>query len=50
MPKNMCKWDSDAIKKDAAEFRKIVKKPKYYCAKCGRVADSDKRLCKAEKL
>ncbi len=50
MSKSMCKWKSDDIKKKTVEFCKIVKKPKFYCAKCGRVADSDKKLCKAEKL
>ena len=27
------------------EIVKLVKKPKYVCFNCGRVADSDKQLC-----
>ena len=27
------------------EIREIVKRPKYLCFNCGRVADSDENLC-----
>lgn len=28
------------------EIKKIVQKPNFMCFNCGRVADSDKNLCK----
>ncbi|MDK2948190.1 MAG: hypothetical protein PWQ63_1350 [Methanolobus sp.] len=50
MAKNMCSWDKDDIKENEEAFRKIVKKPKYFCKKCGRVAKDDDLLCKPKKL
>jgi hypothetical protein len=45
-PKTMCKWDKDRISEDFDKFVKLVKKPGYACRKCGRVASTEKRLCK----
>ncbi|MGM0770864.1 MAG: hypothetical protein ACQESU_04565 [Halobacteriota archaeon] len=50
MAKNMCTWNKDDIKENEEAFRKIVKKPKYFCKKCGRVAKDDDLLCKPKKL
>ncbi len=36
--KRLCKWDGKAIDKHFKTFAKLVKKPKYVCKKCGRVA------------
>lgn len=50
MAKKMCSWKKDDISDNEKEFKKLVTKPKYYCAKCGRVAKDGTHLCKAKKL
>lgn len=37
-------------KKDPDRYFKLVDEPAYGCRRCGRVANSKKRLCKPEKL
>jgi len=32
------------------EFKRLVRKPKFLCKKCGRAAANDKNLCEPEKL
>ena len=32
------------------EFKKLVRKPKFICRKCGRAAFHQKNLCEPEKL
>ena len=32
------------------EFKKLVRKPKFICGKCGRAATHQKNLCEPEKL
>ena len=43
--KKLCKWTKEEYKDDFEKLVKIVKKPKYVCVKCGRVAKSKKWLC-----
>lgn len=50
MAKTMCGWDKDRIEAKWSKFVKIVDKPKYACARCGRVADRKDRLCKPKVL
>jgi hypothetical protein len=32
------------------EFKRLVRKPKFFCQKCGRAAANPKSLCEPEKL
>lgn len=32
------------------DYKKLVMSPKFMCESCGRVADSDKNLCKPVKM
>ena len=32
------------------DYKTLVRKPQFMCKNCGRVADSEKNLCKPEKL
>jgi hypothetical protein len=32
------------------EYKELVRNPQFMCKNCGRVAESDKNLCKPEKL
>ncbi len=51
MSKKMCKLvKDDYLDAHLAEYIEIVKKPKYVCKKCGRVADEEDRLCKSKKI
>lgn len=51
MSKKMCKLvKEDYLEDHLTEYIDIVKKPKYVCKKCGRVADEEDRLCKPKKL
>jgi len=51
MTEQVCKGDHGGhlcvlvSKKKFDEIRQLVKKPKFICFNCGRVADSDKSLC-----
>ncbi|MDB9822300.1 hypothetical protein OAC89_01190 [Deltaproteobacteria bacterium] len=44
--KRLCKWKEDAITEKSHEFIDIIKKPKFFCKKCGRVSDKKKWLHK----
>lgn len=46
----MCKWKEADISEQFEKFSDIVKKPKFVCKKCGRVADNKKRLHKPIRL
>lgn len=48
--KHMCSWKKKELNEKLESFKKIIKIPKFFCRKCGRVAKSDKYLCKPEKL
>jgi len=32
------------------EYKRLVRKPKFFCRKCGRAAAHGKNLCESEKL
>lgn len=40
----------DFLKTNNVEFRKMIKKSKYYCTSCGRTARKKKFLCKPEQI
>ncbi|OQA03435.1 MAG: hypothetical protein BWY69_00464 [Planctomycetes bacterium ADurb.Bin401] len=35
---------------NAEDYKKLVKNPKFMCEACGRVAESEKNLCKPVKI
>lgn len=48
--KRLCKWGRKDIEKHFKTFAELVKKPKYACKKCGRVANKKALLHDAVKL
>ena len=46
----LCKWKKQDYKDNLGELKKIVKKPKFVCEKCGRAAKSKKWLCEPVSL
>ena len=48
--KQLCKWKQDDISEKFDEFVSIVRKPKFLCTKCGRVAVKKKWLHKPASL
>lgn len=48
--KTMCDWSKEDRIKDFSEYASIVRKPRFWCYTCGRVANKKKNLCKAQKL
>jgi hypothetical protein len=48
--KELCKWKRADYSKELPLLKRIVRDPQFVCAKCGRVADKKKRLCKPESL
>jgi hypothetical protein len=48
--KSMCSIDKSFMKKNKDKYLKEVKKPKYYCADCFRVANSKNNLCEPTKI
>ncbi len=38
------------LKEDIDEYKKYVKKPKFLCKSCGRIASKSDDLCKSEKI
>jgi len=48
--KRLCKWKEDDINEKIDEFVDIIKKPKFLCKKCGRVANKKKWLHKPSLL
>lgn len=43
--KELCKLKKDEFSKNIKKIVKIVKKPKFICEKCARVAKDKKYLC-----
>ena len=43
--KTLCKLKKDELSKNFKKIIKIVKKPKFICEKCARVAKDKKYLC-----
>ncbi len=51
MSKKLCKLvKEDVLKEDISLYIEKVKKAKYVCKKCGRVAEKEEDLCKTKKL
>ena len=51
MSKNLCECVKKGLPKDnPKEYKKLVQDGKFFCKKCGRVANKDKNLCKPESL
>jgi len=48
--KHLCEWKKDSIAEVLDTYRKLVKKPKYVCMKCGRVSNKKKILCRSRPL
>ena len=46
MAKRLCKWKKGDIEDKFDKFLDIIKKPKFVCKKCGRVADKKEWLHK----
>jgi len=42
--KMLCKWNEDDLNEKLDEFIDLIRKPKYICKKCGRVAKKKKWL------
>jgi len=49
MSKTLCKIKK-LRKKDFGEFVQHIRRPKFVCKKCGRVADGKGLLCKPKKI
>jgi len=50
MGKTLCDWSKQDRLKNLTEYTGIVKKPKFMCETCGRVANKKKNLCDPHKL
>ena len=48
--KTLCKWKKASYEKEIKTFSNAVLPPKYFCAKCGRVASKKKWLCEPTAL
>ena len=38
------------VQSNPEDYKKLVRKPAYFCSNCGRDAAEEKNLCKPEKL
>ena len=51
MGKTLCKLvKDDYLDKHMDEYIEMIDKPKYVCKKCGRSANKEDVLCKAQKI
>lgn len=48
--KELCKLKKNEMKDEFKKIIKIVKKPKFICEKCARVAKDKKYLCNPQSL
>lgn len=48
MAKTICDWSRKDLEKKSAKLWALTHDPCYFCAKCGRVANTKKALCKAK--
>jgi len=48
MAKTICDWSRKDLEKKSAKLWKLTRDPCFYCRKCGRVANTNKVLCKAK--
>lgn len=44
--KKLCKVKKDCLMENLESYLELVREPQWVCRKCGRVAASEKRLCK----
>ncbi|MCO6047888.1 hypothetical protein NG895_28620 [Aeoliella sp. ICT_H6.2] len=49
-PKTLCDWSKSDLAKRSEELAELVRDAGYYCAKCARVANDKRVLCKSKKL
>lgn len=48
MSKTICDWSKKELEEQPDKLFAITRDPKFYCRKCGRVANIKKALCKAK--
>lgn len=48
MPKTICDWSKKDLETNPEALFAITRDPRFYCRKCGRVANTKKVLCKAK--
>jgi len=49
--KTLCEWEKMGLLQADFEFyKKLVRRGKFVCRRCGRVARKKKQLCRPEKL
>jgi hypothetical protein len=49
--KSLCELVEEGLLRDQLQYyKKLVKKPKYICRRCGRVARKKRNLCRPEKI
>jgi hypothetical protein len=48
--RTLCDWSKEDRIKELVEYTEIVRKPRYMCYTCGRVANKKKNLCEPRKL
>ena len=48
MGKTICDWSKKDIEKNSDLLYELTREARFFCRKCGRVANSKKILCKAE--
>jgi len=48
MAKTICEWSKKELEEQPERLFAITRDPKFYCRKCGRVANTKKALCKAK--
>lgn len=50
MAKTICDWSKKDLAKNSDKLHSLTMNPCYFCQKCGRVANTKKALCRAEKF
>ena len=48
MAKTICDWSRKELAKNPGKLHALTREACFFCAKCGRVANTRKALCKAE--
>jgi hypothetical protein len=49
--KSLCELvEEGLLRNQPQDYKKLVKKPKYICRRCGRVAHKKRNLCRPEKI
>lgn len=50
MAKTICDWSRKDLEEKAEKLHALTRTPSFYCRKCGRVANTQRVLCKAKKF